>query len=155
MSVVAVLHLAVGPAGELAEDDREENDEGHKAEHHQGQLVVQTEHRRQNAQNDESVLGQVDQQVGKHHGDGVGVVGHTGDQLAHRDLIELLVGKGLDVGKEVFAQVGDDALAHFLQDDGLQIGAGHREDAARPHRRPPRQTDGFERQNRPTTSSSI
>ena len=36
-----VLDLAVGPAGELAEDDREHDDERHKAEHHQRQLVVQ------------------------------------------------------------------------------------------------------------------
>ena len=35
------------------------------------------------------------------------------------------MGEGLDVGKEVFAQVGDDALAHLLQDDRLQIGAAH------------------------------
>ena len=84
-----IFHLAVSPAGELAEDDREDDDERHKAEHHQGQLIVEAEHRHQNAQNDERVLGQVDQQVCKHHRDGVGVVGHAGDQLAHRDLIEL------------------------------------------------------------------
>ena len=70
-----VFHLAVSPAGELAEDDREDDDERHKAEHHQGQLIVEAEHRHQNAQNDERVLGQVDQQVCKHH----------------RDLIELFV----------------------------------------------------------------
>ena len=86
-----IFHLAVSPAGELAEDDREDDDERHKTEHHQGQLIVEAEHRHQNAQNDERVLGQVDQQVCKHHRDGVGVVGHAGDQLAHRDLIELFV----------------------------------------------------------------
>ena len=42
------------------------------------------------------------------------------------------MGKGLDVGKEVFAQVGDDALAHPLQDDRLQIGAAHRKDQHTP-----------------------
>ena len=127
-----ILHFAVGTAGELAEDDRKNHDERHEAEHHQGQGVVQTEHRRQNAQNDEGVLGQVDQEVGEHHGDGVGVVGHTSDQLAHRDVVQLAMGKGFDVGKEVFAQVGDDALAHPLQDDRLQIGAAHRKDQHAP-----------------------
>ena len=100
-----VLELAVGPAGELAEDDREEHDEGHKAEHHQGQLVVQADHRGEDAQDDEAVLSQLHQQIGEHHRDGVGVVGHTGDQLAHGDLVQLLMGKGLDVGEEVLAQV--------------------------------------------------
>ena len=122
-----VLELAVGSPGELAEDDREDHDEGHKAEHHQGQLVVQADHCDQDAEDDEAVLGQLHQQIGEHHRDGIGVVGHTGDQLAHRDLIELLMGERLDVGEQVLAQIGDDPLADPLQDDGLKIGACHRE----------------------------
>ncbi len=39
----------------------------------------------------------------------------AGDQLAHGDLVQLLVGEGLDVGEEVLAQVGNDALADALQ----------------------------------------
>ena len=123
-----VLDLAVSAAGELAEDDREQEDEGYEAEHHQGQLVVQEEHRHQNAQNDEGVLGEVDEEVREHHRDGVGVVGHAGDELSHRDVVQLAVGEAFNVGEKVFAQIGDDALAHTLQNDGLQIGAGHRED---------------------------
>jgi len=122
-----VLELAVGAAGELAEDDREDHDEGHKAEHHQRQLVVQAEHGHQNAQNDKAVLGQLDQEVGEHHGDGVGIVGHSGDQLAHRDLVELLVCQRFNVAEQILAQIGDDALAHPLQDHGLQVSAAHRE----------------------------
>ena len=122
-----VLELAVGAAGELAEDDREDHDEGHKAEHHQRQLVVQAEHGHQNAQNDKAVLGQLDQEVGEHHGDGVGIVGHAGDQLAHGDLVELLVCQRFNVAEQILAQIGDDALAHPLQDHGLQVGAAHRE----------------------------
>ena len=122
-----VLELAVGAAGELAEDDREDHDEGHKAEHHQRQLVVQAEHGHQNAQNDKAVLGQLNQEVGEHHGDGVGIVGHSGDQLAHRDLVELLVCQRFNVAEQILAQIGDDALAHPLQDHGLQVSAAHRE----------------------------
>ena len=121
MSVVASLR-------ELAEDDREQEDEGYEAKHHQGQLVVQEEHRHQNAQNDEGVLGEVDEEVREHHRDGVGVVGHAGDELAHRDVVQLAVGEAFNVGEKVFTQIGDDALTHTLQNDGLQIGAGHRED---------------------------
>ena len=123
-----VLDLAVSAARELAEDDREQEDEGYEAKHHQGQLVVQEEHRHQNAQNDEGVLGEVDEEVCEHHRDGVGVVGHAGDELAHRDVVQLAVGEAFNVGEKVFTQIGDDALAHTLQNDGLQIGAGHRED---------------------------
>ena len=122
-----VLELAVGTPGKLAEDDRKDHDEGHKAEHHQGQRVVQAEHRHQNAEDDEAVLGQLNQQVGEHHRDGVGVVGHTGDQLADRDLIELLMGERFNMGEQVLAQIGDDPLADPLQDHGLKIGACHRE----------------------------
>ena len=122
-----VLELAVGAAGELAEDDREDHDEGHKAEHHQRQLVVQAEHGHQNAQNDKAVLGQLDQEVCEHHGDGVGIVGHSGDQLAHRDLVELLVCQRFNVAEQILPQIGDDALTHPLQDHGLQVGAAHRE----------------------------
>ena len=32
------------------------------------------------------------------------------------------------MGEEVFAQIGDDALAHLLQNDRLKIGAAHGED---------------------------
>ena len=31
------------------------------------------------------------------------------------------------MGEQVLAQVGDDALADALQNDGLKVGAGHRE----------------------------
>ena len=38
------------------------------------------------------------------------------------------MGEGFDVGKQILAQVGDDALADTLQDDRLQVGAGHGKD---------------------------
>ena len=34
-----ILDLTVGPAGKLAEDNSEDDDEGNKAEHHQGCLL--------------------------------------------------------------------------------------------------------------------
>jgi len=122
-----ILDLTVGPAGKLAEDDSEDDDEGNKAEHHQGQLIVQAEHGHQNAQNDERIFDQVHQKVGEHHGNGVGIVGNAGNKLANRDLVELLVGEGLNVGEQILAQIGDDALADPLQNDRLKIGACHRE----------------------------
>ena len=122
-----ILYLAVRPAGKLAEDHRKQHDKGHKAQHHQGQLIIQADHRHQDAQDHKRIFGQVDQQIGEHHGDSVGVVGHTGDQLAHRDLVELLMGQRLDMDKQILTQVRNNALSHFLQDHRLEIGAAHRE----------------------------
>ena len=42
-------------------------------------------------QNNKGIFAQVDQKVGKHHRDGVGVVGDAGHQLAHGDVVQLLV----------------------------------------------------------------
>ena len=49
-----VLDLAVGAAGEFAENDRENHDERHKAQHHQRQLIVQGQHGHENAEDDEA-----------------------------------------------------------------------------------------------------
>ena len=121
-----VLDLAVGAAGEFAENHRENHDERHKAQHHQRQLIVEGQHGDENAEDDEDVLGQRDQQVREHHRDSVRVVGHAGDELADRDFVQLLVGQRLNVGEQIFAQVGDNALADALQNDGLEVGACHR-----------------------------
>ena len=94
-----ILDLAVGPAGELAEDDRKNHDERHKAEHHQCQLIVERQHGDQDAEDDEDVLGQRDQQVREHHRDSVRIVRHAGDELADGNLVQLLVGQRLNVGE--------------------------------------------------------
>ena len=94
-----VLDLAVGPAGELAEDDRKNHDERHKAEHHQRQLIVERQHGDQDAEDDKDVLGQRDQQVREHHRDSVRIVRHAGDELADGNLVQLLVGQRLNVGE--------------------------------------------------------
>ena len=85
--------------GEGAEDDGEQHQERHEAQNHQGEGVVEHEHSRQYAHHDKGVFHHVYQDVGEHHGDGVGVVGDAGDQLAHGNLIELIVGQPLDVGE--------------------------------------------------------
>ena len=126
-----ILHPAVGPAGELAEDHGEQHDEGHEAEDHQRQLVVEGDHGRQHADDDEHVLDQVHEEAGEHEGDGVGVVGDPGHQLPHGGGVHLLVGQALDVGEQVLPHAGDDLLAHLLEHDGLDVDAdhGHDEDA--------------------------
>lgn len=103
MSVSAVLYLPVGLSRESPENHGKQNDEGHKAEHHQRQLHVQKEHGRQNTEDHKKVLQKVYQKVGKHQGDRIGIVGGTGDKFSHRNLIELLVGKSLDMGKKLFS----------------------------------------------------
>ena len=121
----AVLHLAEHSPGELAENDREKNHKGNEAQHHQRQLVVEQQHGHQHADDDKNVFDHGDQDIGKHHGNGVGIVGNAGHQLAHGNLVQLLVGQAFNVGEQVLAQGGKNLLSGFLQGDGLHIGACH------------------------------
>ena len=124
----AVLDFAVRPPRELAENEREEHDEGRKAQHHERKFEVQDEHGDEHAENDKHVLDEVDEDVREHHRDGVGIVGDARHQFPHGDEVELGVREPLDVREEVLAQGRKDALARLLQDDGLRIGARERND---------------------------
>ena len=123
-----VHHAAVDLAGELAENHREENDEGRETEDHQRQRVVQNKHRSHHADDDHRVFQQRDQHVGKQEGDRVRIVGDAGDQLAHRDLVELLVRQGLNVGEDVHADLRQDLLPDLLQQHRLGVGADQGDD---------------------------
>ena len=120
--------LAVDPAAELAEQQGKEDHEGHKAQDHQRQGIIEDEHGRQHAHDDHGVLHQSHQDVGEHEGNAVGVVGDSGHQLAHRDVVELLMAQLLDAGKGVQADLGQDLLTGLLQDHGLEIGADDADD---------------------------
>ena len=86
----AVFDLPVGFPGKLPEHKGEKDDEGNKAQYHQGQLVVQNQHGAQHAKDHKEILCQIHQNIGEHHGNGVGIVSNSGDQFAHGDRIELL-----------------------------------------------------------------
>ena len=118
-----IVDGAVDHSGEPAEDHRKDHQEGHEAQHHQGQGVVQHQHGAQHADDHHGIFAQGHQNVGEHVGDAVGIVGDTGHQLAHRDVVELLVGELLDVGEDVLADLRQDLLAHPLEDHGLDVGA--------------------------------
>ena len=120
-----VRHLPVSPAGEAAEEHRIQKNKGYENQHHQGKTGVQQEHGYQHAYQHQHLLGHVHQHIGKHHGDGVGVVGDTGHQFACGNLVQLIVGQLLNVGKDAQPEAGENLLAGFLQDDGLKIGADH------------------------------
>ena len=111
--------------GKFLEHDGKENQEGHKAQHHQRQGVVEHQHGPQHTEDHHGVLYQCHQDVGKQVADGVGVVTHPGHQLAHGDLVQLLVGKAFDAAEDVQPELGQDLLAHLLEDHGLKIGADH------------------------------
>ena len=121
-----VAHLPVYPAGELAEDHGEQHNKGHKAQHHQGQCIVEHQHGRQHAHDDHAVLGQGDDDVGEHVADGIGIVGNTGHQLAHRDVVQLLMAQAFNVGEHIQPDGRQDLLSGLLQDHGLQEGADQR-----------------------------
>ena len=120
-----VIDAAVHLAAELAEDDGEQQHKGHEAQHHQRQGVIKGQHGPQHAEDHHDVFHQRHQDVGEHVGDGVGVVGHAGDQLAHGDVVQLLVAQAFDVGKDILAHGGQDLLARLLQHHGLDVGADH------------------------------
>ncbi len=121
----AVLHLTVGPAAHFSEHEGEEHQKGHKTEDHQGEGIIEHQHGAQDAHHREGVLHHIHQDVGKEHGDSVGVVGLSRHQLAHGNVVELLVGEAFDVDKQVLTQLGEDLLSGALEDDGLEIDTGH------------------------------
>ena len=112
--------------GEFPENHRKEHHEGHKAQHHQGQSVVQHQHGAQHTHDDHGVFGQGYDDVGEHIGNCVGVVGNSRHQLAHGDVVQLLMGELFNVGEHIQADLRQDLLAGLLEDHGLQIGADQR-----------------------------
>ena len=95
--------------------------EGHKTENYQGHGVVDEQHHHHNAHNHHGIFHQSDQHIGKHHGNGVGVIGNTGHQLAHGDVVQLLVRKALNMGEHIFTKGRQKLLTDFLQKHGLNI----------------------------------
>ena len=114
--------------GKLPEDHGEQDYKGHETQYHQCQSVIEHQHSAQNAYDDHAVLYHGDQNIGKHHGNGIGVITNTSDQLAYGNIIELLMGQAFDMGEDVQAELGQDLLAGFLQDHGLEVGTDHADD---------------------------
>ena len=112
-------------AGELLENKGEEHHERHKAQDDQRHGIVDKQHGSQHARNDHHILDEGHQNIGEHHGDTVGIVGNTSHQLAHRDIVQLLVRQALDMAEYVLTQVGQNLLTNLLQDHGLQIHTDH------------------------------
>ena len=120
---VGVADLTVRTAGELPENHSEEHHEGHKAQNHQCQRIVDKQHSSHNADDDQSVFCQSDDDVGEHEADGVGVVADTSHQLADGDVVQLIVGETFDVGEYIQPDLGENLLTGLLQQHGLQVGA--------------------------------
>ena len=118
-----VVHLAVDLSREFAEDHRKEHHKRHKAQNHKREHIVEHRHRRQYAEHHHRVFHQRHKDIGKHIGDGVGVVADSGHKLAHGDVGKLLVGELLDVGEHVHAHLRQNFLARGLQQHGLDVGA--------------------------------
>ena len=121
----AILHTAVCTSGEFAEDNGKQNDKGNKTQHHQGEHIIEAKHCHKHTENNEYVFDEVDDDIGKHHRNAVGVVCNTGNELAHGNVVELLVRKCFNVFKKIETDVGNDLLSDLLQGNGLQIGADH------------------------------
>ena len=120
-----VVDAPVNLPGELLKNQGEDHQEGHKAQHHQGQRIIQHQHGSQHAEDHHGVFQQGHQNVGKQKADGVGVVADPGDQLAHGNLVQLLMGQAFDSCEGVQTDLGQDLLTHRLQDHGLEIGTDH------------------------------
>ncbi len=124
----AVGYRSVGFAGEFLEHIGEKHHKGNEAQHDQGHCVVDEQHHHYNADDHHGVLYQSDQHIGEHHGNGIGVVGDPGHQLAHGDIVQLLVGKTFNVRKYIFTEGREDLLTDLLQHHRLNIHADHRND---------------------------
>ena len=127
----AVRNRPVGSAGELLEHIGEKHHEGHEAQHDQGHCVVDEQHHHHNTDDHHGVLYQSDQHIGEHHGNGVGIVGDTGHQLAYGNVVQLLVGKAFDVGEHILTESRKKLLTDLLQDHGLYIHTDQRNDEDR------------------------
>ena len=119
----SVLDLAVSAARELAEDEGEYDHEGNEAKHHEGEKIVEEEHCRKHANDNEHILYKVYQYVGKGYRDRVGIVGDSRNECSYGYLVELIVGKAFYVREEILANAGNYFLTNLLQNDGLDIGA--------------------------------
>ena len=86
-----VLHLTVRTARELSEYQSEKKDKRSEAKHHQSELIVKKKHRAENAEDGKAILHEVNEKICKHHRDGVGIVGNSGNELAYGDLMQLRV----------------------------------------------------------------
>ena len=62
-----------------------------EAEDHQRERDVQCKHGAKHAEDDQRILGEGHENVGEHVGDGVGVVGDPGDQLAYGEVVQLFM----------------------------------------------------------------
>ena len=113
----------MGLPGEFPENHCKQHHKGHKAQQDQRQCVVDSQHGDQHTAQHHHIFYQGHQDVCEHHGNGIGIVGDTGDQLAHGDVVQLLVGQAFNVGKDIHTQLGENFLTDFLQQDRLQIGA--------------------------------
>ena len=115
------------------EPARQRRHEGHHQNHHQGQLPVQQKHGGKGAGNVEQRVAKVHQAPGDVAGNAVGVVGNPGQQIAHRGNVVKGQGQGLQVLKQVLAQIpahihlnvhgltGADHHNHALEQDGAQV----------------------------------
>ena len=70
---------------------RKEEDERHKAKHHECKCIVKHEHCNHNGKHKEDVLYKVRKNLRKHHRDRVGIVRHTCNELTYGHMIELRV----------------------------------------------------------------
>ena len=114
-------------AGEFTEYDGEEYNEGHKAENHKREHVVEQKHCAEDTEDNEDIFDKVYQNVGKGYRDGIGVVCNSCNQSADGNFIELIVRKALNMREKVLTDAGHYALSRFLQDDRLKIGADQRD----------------------------
>ena len=123
----SVLYCAVCLSGKFTEYPGEQHNERNKAQHHKCKLVIEDEHCREHAQNNEHVFNHSYQNMGKHHGNGIGVVGNTGNQLAHGNVIKLVMRKAFYVCEQILAKRRKYLLTGFLQNNCLKIGTHHRD----------------------------
>jgi hypothetical protein len=109
------------PAHLRPEAERDDGDQGQHGEGDGHQLGVDPRHRDQDAEQGEQVAEDRHHAGGEHLVEHVDVVGHAGEQPAHRVAIEERDRQALEMTEQRHAQVHHDALPNALHDLGLQV----------------------------------
>ena len=116
-----ILYLAVSSARELSEYHSEEHYKGNEAKHHQRELIIKTKHRCKYAYDDKAILHEVNEKVGEHHRNRVGIVRYSRNQLTYRDLMKLRMRKALDMSECILTYLGKYLLSYTLKKQGLAV----------------------------------
>jgi hypothetical protein len=120
----SLANLSESIAGAMAEQQRDEEDQGQEQEGQQGKPPMQVKEHEDDPDQKEDILEQVNQDSGKHLMNVLDIVGEPGHQPPDRVLIKKGYRKGLDMREKSHPKIMHRPLTrHFHQIDLIEIQA--------------------------------